>query len=83
MEPSFVFKIHVEAADNCEFESGAPLIQGVPPVVVGIKSVSQECAKSSHVVYTRISYYFNWLISVAGYQPLLPTSRLNSRHLFL
>ncbi|KAI9556780.1 hypothetical protein GHT06_016571 [Daphnia sinensis] len=52
-----------KAADNCEFESGAPLIQGTPPVVVGIKSVSQECSKSSHVVYTRISYYFNWLIS--------------------
>ncbi|XP_057373710.1 transmembrane protease serine 9-like isoform X2 [Daphnia carinata] len=72
-----------KAVDNCEFESGAPLIQGTPPVVVGIKSVSQECVKSSHVVYTRISYYFNWLISVAGYQPLPPASRFNSRHPYL
>ena len=55
---------------NCEFESGAPLIQGDPPVVVGIKSVFHDCnASLSAVVYTRIAHYWNWLISEAGYQP--------------
>ncbi len=76
----FVFKkrsIYAETIPgNCEFESGAPLIQvsnNNPPVVVGIKSVFQKCSQcstSSAVAYTRISHYWNWLISVAGYQPL-------------
>ncbi|XP_057373708.1 transmembrane protease serine 9-like [Daphnia carinata] len=56
---------------SCRFENGAPLIQGMPSLVIGIKSiVEQSCATGQvFTVYTRISTFFDWLWISAGPQP--------------
>ncbi|XP_046642933.1 transmembrane protease serine 9-like [Daphnia pulicaria] len=55
---------------SCRFENGAPLVQGTPPVVIGIKStVEPSCAGNVFTAYTRISTFFQWLQLNAGPQP--------------
>lgn len=55
---------------SCRFENGAPLVQGTPPVVIGIKStVEPSCAGNEFTAYTRISTFFEWLQLNAGPQP--------------
>lgn len=56
---------------SCSFENGAPLIQGTPSLVIGIKSVVEQSCATGQVftIYTRISTFFDWLLISAGPQP--------------
>lgn len=55
---------------SCRFENGAPLIQGTPSLVIGIKSVVEQSCVLGQVftIYTRISTFYDWLQINAGPQ---------------
>ncbi|XP_057374173.1 trypsin V-B-like [Daphnia carinata] len=55
----------------CQYDEGSPLVQN--GYVVGVMSRNSGCDASGTVIptiYTRLSVYYNWMVTTAGIQPL-------------
>ena len=69
------FYPHTAAGSPCQFDEGGPLIQADADgksIVVGIMSKTKSCALDAPGVYTRVSVYYSWLLTVAGPQAYTP-----------
>lgn len=55
--------------DTCQGDSGGPMVNVSTGRLVGVTSWGKDCAVRSPGVYTRVSYYFDWLVSVDAVMP--------------
>ncbi|KAK4015937.1 chymotrypsin-1 isoform X1 [Daphnia magna] len=62
----------------CHYDEGSPLVQN--GYVVGVMSRNNGCDATGTVVptiYTRLSVYYNWMVAIAGIQPVPSLVQMN------
>jgi secreted trypsin-like serine protease len=60
--PDSVLCVANKKADTCQGDSGGPLLKG--DIQIGITSYGGDCLDGTGGVYTKVSYYQDWIASV-------------------